>query len=538
MMVVEYGDDIIIIDVGLMFPDEEMLGVDLVIPDTSYLNDKLDRIGGIFITHGHEDHIGALPYLLPRLGFPPVYTAKLTHGLISIKLRENRILDQTTLNIITPGEDVIEVGKFSVSFLRVNHSIPDSTAVVVRSPAGTLVHTGDYKFDFTPVDQLPADLGSLARLGQEGVLILCGDSTRVESPGFTPSERVITETFKEIIGEAKGRVIVATFASLISRVQMVIDVAVQEKRRVALVGRSMVNNVQMALELGYLNVPHGTLIEADDIATVPPSKLVIICTGSQGEPTSALTRMANADHRLVSIIPGDTIVLSSTPIVGNERAVFRNIDNLMRQGAEVYYQGRAHVHVSGHGSREELKLMLALLKPRFMLPVHGEYRMLARHAELAVEMGVAPDHVMVAQDGDIVEVSDDRGIKIVEHAPYGNVFVDGSGVGDIGQVVLRDRRVLSRDGIIVAVITLDSETGEVVGRPDIISRGVVYERESEELIEGARNRVAQAISKHTQTRGPGTDWNYIKNKVRDTLSEYIYDRIRRRPMILPTLVEV
>ncbi|HEX9037126.1 MAG TPA: ribonuclease J [Ktedonobacterales bacterium] len=535
MMVIEYGSDIVIIDGGLMFPDDDMLGVDLVIPDTTYLQDKLDRIRGVFITHGHEDHIGGLPYLLPQLNFPPVYATKLTLGLITVKLRERRILDRANLIEIEPGAPV-KAGAFSVTGIRINHSIPDAVAMALRTPAGTVLHTGDYKFDFTPVDGLKADIGALARLGDEGLLVLLGDSTRIESPGFTPSERVISDTFEDIFSRAQGRILVATFASLISRVQQVIDVAVKQGRKVALVGRSMVNNVQMAIELGYLSVPTGTLVKAEDINQIPASKLVIVCTGSQGEPTSALTRIANGDHRLVQAQPGDTVILSSTPIVGNERAVYRNIDNLMRQGAKVYSQGMAQVHVSGHASREELKLMLALTRPQCVIPVHGEYRMLARHAELAQSMGVAPQRTMVAQDGDIIEVTPNADIEIVDHTSCGNVYVDGTGVGDVGQVVLRDRRALSSDGVLVVVLTVDSETGEALARPDIISRGFVYERESEPLLEAARVRVMQAFQKHSR-RG-NADWNYVKNKIRDTLSEFIFEANKRRPMILPVVVEV
>ena len=537
MMAVEYGEDIVIIDAGLMFPDEEMLGVDLVIPDTTYLNDKLDRIRGIFITHGHEDHIGALPYVLPRLNFPPVYSLQLTLGLIGVKLREHRLLDLATLTLVDPAASV-KAGQFTVSFVRVNHSIPDAMAIVLRTPAGILVHTGDYKFDYTPVDQPPADITGLARLGEEGVLVLCGDSTRVESPGFTPSERVLNSTFDEVFTHAKGRILIATFASLISRVQQVVNTAEKHGRKVALVGRSMVNNAQMAIELGYLRVPAGMLIRAEDIGHVPANELAIICTGSQGEPTSALTRIANSDHRLVQIQRGDTVVLSSTPIVGNERAVSHNIDNLIKLGAEVLYQGRLQVHVSGHGSREEVKLMLALLRPRFVVPVHGEYRMLADHAKLAVEMGVAPENVVIGEDGDVIEVSPDTGISIVDHVPCGNVYVDGLGVGDIGQVVLRDRRLLSSDGVIVVVVTVDADTGELAAGPDIISRGFVYERESEGILEGARAVVERAITRHTQQRGHVVDWNFIKNKIRDSVSEYVYQQIKRRPMILPVVVEV
>jgi ribonuclease J len=537
MMAIEYGDDIVIIDAGLMFPDDEMLGVDLVIPDTSYLADKLHRIHGLFITHGHEDHIGAVPYVLPQLGFPTIYATKLTAGLISVKLRERRLLERTRMVEVDPS-DTIQAGKITVNFLRVNHSIPDAVAVVLRTPAGTVVHTGDYKFDYTPVDERLADLGAFAQLGDEGVLVLCGDSTRVESPGYTPSERVLAETFDRIFSQAPGRILVATFASLISRVQQVIDAAVKYDRKVVLVGRSMVNNIQMAIELGYLHAPAGTLVSVDDINQLAPQKLVIICTGSQGEPTSALTRIANADHRFVSILPRDTVILSSTPIVGNERAVSRNIDNLLRQGAEVLYQGKAQVHVSGHGSREELKLMLALLKPRYVVPVHGEYRMLNEHAKLAVGMGMAPENAVVAQDGDVIEASEQGGIHIVDHIPTGNVYVDGLGVGDVGQVVLRDRQVLSQDGILVVVVTVDTETGELVAGPDIISRGVVYQRESEPLMDAARSQVDRALRTLHQRRGHTADWGFLKNKIRDTLSEFFYEKLKRRPMILPVVVEV
>jgi ribonuclease J len=539
MMAIEYGEDIIIVDVGLMFPDDEMLGVDLVIPDITYLMDKLDRIRGIFITHGHEDHVGALPYILPQLNFPPLYATRLTHGLITVKLREHRLLDRANLRIVEPT-DTVRAGKMEIGFLRVNHSIPDAVAVVIRTPAGTVVHTGDYKFDYTPVDGIRADIGGFARLGDEGVLVLCGDSTRVESPGYTPSESVITDTLDTLFSQAKGRIIIATFASLISRVQLAVDLAVKHQRKVALVGRSMVNNTQMAIELGYLHVPTGTLVAVEAINHIPPSELVIVCTGSQGEPTSALTKIASGDHRFIQVIPGDTVILSSTPIVGNEKAVSRNIDNLLRQGADVFYQGRAQVHVSGHGSREEIKLMLALLRPRYVVPVHGEYRMLVQHARVAQSMGIPAENTIVAQDGDIIEASAEGGISIVEHLPSGNVYVDGLGVGDVGQVVLRDRQLLSRDGILMVVMTVDSESGEILAGPDIMTRGFVYERESEALMGAARNKVIQAFHVHSQNRNRNrsADWGFVRNKVRDTLSEFIYEKLKRRPMILPLIVEV
>src|SRR5436190_21756441 len=413
MMVVEYGNDIIIIDAGVMFPDDEMFGVDLVIPDTSYLNDKKDRIRGILITHGHEDHVGAIPYILPMLDFPPVFATRLTQGLINVKLKEHKLLEKATVNVITPG-DQVELGKYLIEVFRVNHSIPDAVGVVLHTPLGTVVHTGDYKFDHTPVDGKPADLGTLGRIGNEGVLLMMGDSTRVESPGYTPSERVINDSLDKIFANAPGRILLATFASLLSRVQQVVNDAVRYERQVALVGRSMVKNVQMAIELGYLNVPKATLIRAEDINKFPPERVVLICTGSQGEPTSALTRIANQDHRLVRIQPGDTVILSATPVPGNEKMVNRTINNLFRQGAEVFYQGISNVHVSGHGAQEELKLMLSLLRPRFFMPVHGEYRMLVLHAKLAHSLGIPEENIAIAEDGDVVEITADS-IKMVEH---------------------------------------------------------------------------------------------------------------------------
>jgi len=533
MMVMEYQDDIIIIDAGLMFPDEEMFGVDLVIPDVSYLADKLDRIRGILITHGHEDHVGALPYVLPALNFPPVYATRLTQGLISIKLKEHRLLDQVSLHTVAPGE-MVELGECRAEFYRVNHSIPDAAGIIVHTPIGAVVHTGDYKFDHTPVDGLRTDFGLLARTGQQGVLVLLGDSTRVELSGYTPSERVIADTFDQLFATAPGRIIVATFASLISRIQQVIEAAVLYNRKVALVGRSMLNNVHMAIDMGYLNVPDGVLIRAEDIHHYDAEQITIICTGSQGEPTSALTRIANRDHRLIQIQPGDSVVLSATPIPGNERLVNRTINNLYKQGAEVFYQGLANVHVSGHGSQEESKLMLSLLHPQFFVPIHGEYRQLIRHKKLAESLGMPEQHIVVAEDGDVVEITP-QAIRIVNHVTCGNVYVDGLGVGDVGQVVLRDRQVLAQDGILMAIIAVDKETGHPVAGPDIISRGFVYMREAEELIEQARGQIMDSLDSQN---GNHADWSFVKNKIRDTLSTFLYEQTKRRPMIIPVVVEV
>jgi ribonuclease J len=533
MMVVEYGDDLIVIDVGVMFPDDEMFGVDLVIPDTSYLADKKQRIRGILITHGHEDHVGGLPYILPMLDFPPIYATRLTQGLITVKLKEHRLLDKTTISTVTPG-DTVKLGKCVAEFFRVNHSIPDAVGIVLHTPIGTVVHTGDYKFDYTPIDGKPADFGMLARIGNEGVLVMMGDSTRIETPGYTPSERVINDSFDKIFANAPGRILVATFASLISRVQQVIDAAVRYDRFVALTGRSMVNNVQMAIELGYLNVPKGTLIRIEDINKFHPEQIVIVCTGSQGEPTSALTRIANQDHRLVRIQPGDTVILSATPVPGNEKMVSRTINNLFRQGAEVYYQGISNVHVSGHAAQEELKLMLNLIRPKFFVPVHGEYRQLLLHTKLAHSLGIPEDHIVIAEDGDIIEVTPDS-IHIAGHTASGNVFVDGLSVGDVGQIVLRDRKVLSQDGILMAVLTVDKETGQPIAGPDIVSRGFVYMRDAEELLESARERVLDSFM---GLNGHASDWGFVKDKIKHTLSEFLYEKTRRRPMILPIVMEV
>ncbi len=533
MMIVEYGDDIIIIDSGVMFPDEEMFGVDLVIPDTTYLNDKKHRIRGILITHGHEDHIGAIPYVLPMLDFPPVYATRLTRGLINVKLKEHKLIEKATIHEITPG-DQVELGKCVAEFFRVNHSIPDAVGIVLHTPIGVVVHTGDYKFDHTPIDGLPADFGTLGRIGNEGVLVLMGDSTRIETPGYTPSERVINDSLDKIFANAPGRILLATFASLLSRVQQVIDTAVRYERQVALVGRSMINNVQMAIELGYVNVPKATLIRAEDINKFPPERVVIICTGSQGEPTSALTRIANQDHRLVRIQPSDTVILSATPVPGNEKMVNRTINNLFRQGAEVYYQAIANVHVSGHGAQEELKLMLSLLRPQFFMPVHGEYRQLILHAKLAHTMGIPADHIAIAEDGDMIEVTPEA-IKVVDHTTCGNVFIDGLGVGDVGQIVLRDRQVLAQDGILMAVLTVDKETGRPLAGPDIVSRGFVYMRDAEELLTSARERVLESF---IGLNGHASDWTFVKDKIRHTLSEFLYEKTHRRPMILPVVVEV
>ena len=532
MMVMEYENDIIVIDVGLMFPGTEMLGVDLVIPDFGYLMEKREKIRGIIITHGHEDHIGALPYLLPQLNVP-VYSTKLTQGLISVKLKQRRAHSVAELKVIPPGGGVM-LGKFKVEFFPVCHSIPDSVGLIIHTPVGTIVHSGDFKLDYTPVDGKPTDLSRLAQLGAQGVLLLLSDSTYAELPGYTPSEKVVGETLDHIMAEAPGRVIVTTFASLISRIQQVIDSAAKYQRRVFVVGRSMSDTVRIALELGYLNAPGGILARLDELRGMPRNKIVFVTTGSQGEPTSALVRMANRDHRQLHILPGDTVILSATPIPGNESLVNRTVDNLFKQGAQVFYDRVAQVHVHGHGSQEELKLLLNLVKPRFFMPIHGEFRHLTLHAKLAESVGIPKDNIFVLEDGDILELTPWAG-KVTGKVSSGNVYVDGLSVGDIGSVVLRDRKMLSRDGIVMVIIAINRQTGKLVGLPDIVSRGFVDTNESKDMIEESRNLVARTLD-HGRDRP--ADWGFISTKVRDVLHRFYYEQTKRRPMILPFMVKV
>lgn len=542
MMVVEYGEDSVIIDAGVMFPKNEMLGVDLVIPDVSYLQDKLDRVRGIVITHGHEDHIGALPYVLPQLNFPPVWATRLTAGLISVKLKEHRLEQRVTLNTFAPEESV-KLGAFRAEFFRVCHSIPDGVGVALHTPAGLIVHTGDFKFDYTPVDRRQTDFAKLAELGAQGVLCLLSDSTHADRPGYTPSEAVVSDAFSNFFAAARGRIIVTTFASLISRVQQVIDAAARFDRKVGIIGRSMVQNVNMAQQLGYLTAPPGVLLKAEELGSLnqlPARNVVLITTGSQGEPTSALTRMANRDHRQIEIVPGDTVIMSGAAIPGNEALISRTIDNLFRLGANVFWGHDTNAHVSGHASQEELKLMLSLIRPQYFVPVHGEYRHLILHARLAQGLGIPPAGIFVIEDGDVLEFGPESA-QVCERVSAGYVFVDGLGVGDVGHVVLRDRQVLAQDGILIITITVDRQSGTPIGGPDIVSRGFVYMRESEELIEKARAEVQRALQSPLLAPGGeqrSVDWQFVKNKIRDVLSKFVYDQTRRRPMILPLVMEV
>jgi ribonuclease J len=528
MMLMEYEEDIIVIDAGLMFPENYMLGIDIVIPDISYLLEHKDKVRGIIITHGHEDHIGGLPYVLPQVNVP-IYATRLTRGLIEVKLKEHKLLKAASLHTIQP-DDTLELGPFRIEFFRVCHSIPDGVGLAVETPVGLVVHSGDFKFDHSPVDGHLTDFAKLAELGGRGVLVLLSDSTNAETPGYTHSEREIGETFDRIFSKAKGRVIVATFASNISRIQQVIGTAERYNRRVGVVGRSMVNNVKMAIELGYLNVSPDMLLTIGEINRLPPRKVVMVCTGSQGEPTSALVRMASEEYRSVSIRPGDTVIVSATPIPGNEELINHTLNNLFRLGADVYYDELLDVHVSGHASREEQKLMINLIKPRFFVPIHGDYRHLVLHAQMAQQLGIPAKNIFVIESGQVLELDGNEG-WLGEKVAGGYVFVDGLGVGDVGQVVLRDRQHLSRDGFLIAVVAVDEKTGELLAEPDIISRGFVYMRESEELIEQAKEQVLIALEKSRSPAG-------IRTKIKETLSEFLYEQTRRRPMILPMVIEV
>ena len=532
MTVIQYGNDIIVIDAGLAFPDDDMFGIDLVIPDMSYLIENRDKVRAVVITHGHEDHIGGLSYLLNEVNVP-VYATKLVCGLIEGKLKENHITNYT-LNEVHHGDEV-QIGCMKVGFIHTNHSIPDASALYFRTPVGTIVHTGDFKMDLTPVDGRQMDIHKFAELGRRGVLLLMSDSTNAERPGYTESETTVGHAFRKAFRAAKGRIILATFASNISRIQQAINTAVQFKRKVTVLGRSMVNNVQIAIELGYLDVPEGVLIEPDELNRYPDDQILILTTGSQGEPMAGLSRMASNNHRSVSIMPGDTVIISATPIPGNETGVGRTIDNLMRLGANVIAGRDKKIHVSGHASQEELKLMLELIKPKYFIPVHGEYRMLKTHGDLAVMMGVAKDHVLIGDNGPIFEFSNRSGHK-TGHVNAGRVFVDGLGVGDVGNIVIRDRQQLAMEGVVIVVMTLAKGTSHPLAGPDIVSRGFVYVRDSEELIREAHDRVAAVLERCEA--GNIREWAVIKSQVRDTLSRYLYEKTRRRPMILPIIMEV
>ncbi|MCI0844312.1 MAG: ribonuclease J [Chloroflexi bacterium] len=536
MMALEYEDDIVIVDCGVQFPEEGMFGVDLIIPDISYLMERIDKVRAILITHGHEDHIGALPFILPRLKCP-VYAPRLAHGLITAKLKERRVARDAVINPIDPNV-VHQIGEsFEVSWFRVCHSIPDAMGIAIGTPVGTVIHTGDFKIDHTPVDGRIFDLPTLAHYGDDGVLLLLSDSTYAEVPGYTTSERVVGEALDRAIGEAEGRVLVATFASLVSRVQQVVDAAAKYGRKVSIVGRSMVDTVKVATELGYLKVPEGTLVPLAQTRKLPPEKVVLMTTGSQGEPTSALVRIAKQEHRDVNIMAGDTVIISATPIPGNELAVSRTIDNLLRQGAKVLYDRIATVHVHGHASQEELKLVLRLVRPKYFVPVHGEFRHLTAHAQIAWDLDVAKDGIFVLEDGDVLELSED-GARLGEHISAGPIFVDGLTTRDTQSPVLGERRSLSKDGVVVVVVTTDKNTGKLVGEPAAVASGFLDESETGNLFEELSVAVAQELSSNGAGIGEKGNNGELKAKVKETARKFIAGSVRRSPMIIPVVLEV
>ena len=533
MTALEYAGQILVIDCGLMFPNEEMLGVDIVIPDVAYLLDHADQVQGIILTHGHKDHIGALPYVLRQLNVP-VWGTKLTLGLVRAKLEEHGLSHNAELHLVEAGER-FNIGQFDIEAIQITHSIPDGLGLAVRFPIGTIVHTGDFKFDLTPIDGRLLDVSRFAKLGAEGVLLLLCDCTNVEKPGHVRSERAVGSMFEEVFARARGKIIIAAFASNIHRVQQVFDTASRFDRKVAVVGRSMAQNVEIAQELGYLTIPEGTRIGVEDIPDLYPVEVVVMTTGSQGEPLSALTRIAMDDHKKVKVEKGDTVIISATPIPGNEDLVARTINHLFKRGANVIYDPIAPVHVSGHGNREELKLMLSLTRPTYTVPVHGEHRHVAKYIELAEEMGIPRENVFAMEVGDVLEIGP-SGVRLAGKVPAGDILVDGIGVGDVGDVVLRDRQHLAGDGIFIIVVGVDRTTGSVVAGPDVISRGFVYMEEAEELVEEAKKVALETIE--GLTMDAATEWSTVKSDLRSALAKLLYSRTRRRPMVVPVIMEI
>lgn len=533
MYVIESSDDIIIIDCGNKFPDESLLGIDLIIPDISYLEENKEKVRALIVTHGHEDHIGGIPYLLKKLNIP-VYATRFTLGLIELKLEEHKLLRDTEL-IEIDSNSKLTFGETDIDFFRVNHSIPDCLGIVFRTPQGNIVHTGDFKFDLTPVNQQFSDIHKMAQIGTDGVLLLLSESTNAERPGGTPSEQMVGEQVLEAFIKATGKVVLSTFASNINRVQQVVEAAQKTRRKLALLGRSMVNVVDVAIERGYLQVPEGMIIEPNEINELPPEKVAILCTGSQGEPLAALSRLSTGNFRGVEILPDDTVILAAGPIPGNEKGVSKIIDNLFAMGAKVLYGSGKGLHVSGHGYQEDLKLMLTLMKPKYFIPIHGEYRMLHQHRILAESVGVERENTFIMKNGEIVDIENSIARQTRE-IQAGNTYVDGIGVGDVGEIVLRDRKQLSEDGMLVIVLTMSRTDKKLVSRPDTITRGFVYVRDSEELMR-AMNRLIEKTVNDLQSSNKG-QWGVIKQSLKKTLGEYLFNKTRRRPMILPIIIEI
>lgn len=535
MLAIEQGDDIVVVDAGLMFPDEEMLGIDLVIPDITYLRENKAKVRGIILTHAHEDHMGALPYVLRDLPDVPIYGTKLTLGLMRTKLREHKLADKVNATEITPGTP-FTVGPFACDSYYVCHSIPDAVGLTIETRYGTIVHSGDWKFDHTPVDGKQTDFARLSEIAAHGVLLLLSDSTRAEVAGYTQSERHVGDLLDTIMSRAPGRVITTTFASNISRIKQIVDVAAAWGRRTAIIGRSMENYTRTARELGYLNFPEGSLIQPKEIDKLPDHELCIITTGSQGEPTSALSRMALGDHRHVAVKDGDTVVMSATPIPGNEELVSRTVDNLFKLGAEVIYDAGVRPHVSGHASQEELKLLLNILRPKYFIPVHGEYRMLVRHARIAIDLGVAPGNAFVITNGDSLEI-DDRGARLGQKVASGVVYVDGLGVGDVSQSVMRDRWSIGSDGIFLVVLTIERQTGKVLSGPDIVTKGFVPEEDATDIVERTKQRILDGLAE-AQTGEHLAEVATLRDSIHDSVTAYLYERTKRRPMVLPVIMQV